>query len=279
MASAIAKTIDAVESLVERIGEAAIAVSGGIDSLTLATLAARRIGARASMFHSSTASVPAEATQRTRALAARFGWRLAVIDAHEFARAEYLANPADRCLHCKRSLYAEIARHTGAQILSGANAGDLREYRPGLDAAREANVRHPFVELGIGKETIRAMARELSLGELAELPASPCLSSRVETGIAIEAAVLARIHAAESAVRRRVGATSCVRCRVRASGIVLELDERALEALGARAREAIAREVASIFSLGPAAPRPCFERYRTGSAFLVSFHDRARHPA
>ena len=257
------RSIPAIEALGARLegyGRVAVAVSGGIDSLTLCTLAAQRLGGRAEMFHSRTDSVPLEATRRTRELAAAFGWNLRVIDAREFAREDYLANPVNRCFHCKQSLYGEIARHTDAQVLSGANTDDLGEYRPGLDAAREANVRHPFIEAGIGKAGIRAIARELGLGELAELPASPCLSSRVETGIRIHVPTLRRIDAVEMEIRKLTTARA-VRCRVRASGVVVELDA---EALGTAPREAIARKVFEAFGVQPA-----FEPYRVGSAFLT----------
>lgn len=275
MTAEIAATIEALGRELERYGRVAVAVSGGIDSLTLATLAARRLGERAEMFHSLTASVPGEATERTRALAAAEGWRLRVIDADEFARDEYLSNPVNRCFYCKQSLYTEIARHTSAQMLSGANADDLAEYRPGLEAAREAGARHPFVDLGVDKRAIRGIARELGLGELAEIAASPCLSSRVETGVRINVALLQRIQAAERTIRERVTAAA-VRCRVRATGVVIELDAPSLEALAPAQRDDIALAVWRIFGSGPL---PGFAPYRVGSAFLVSFHDRARHPS
>jgi uncharacterized protein len=239
MSPAIAATIECLGRELDSHGRVAVAVSGGIDSLTLATLAARALGKRAEMFHSLTASVPAAATERTRALAARFGWRLRVIDAREFNRDEYLANPVNRCFYCKQSLYAEIARHTDAQVLSGANADDLAEYRPGLDAAREAGARHPFIDAGVGKATIRAQAR-------------------------IVAPTLRRIDEAEEAIRQRIEARS-VRCRVRARGVVIELDSASLEALTASQREDVSRAVAKIFAVAQA---PAFEAYRNGSAFL-----------
>jgi uncharacterized protein len=207
--------------------------------------------------------VPTEATTRTRQLAARFGWRLHVIDAHEFAREEYLSNPVNRCFYCKQSLYVEIARHTDAQVLSGANKDDLGEYRPGLDAAREAGARHPFVDAGVDKRTIRAIARVLGLGEVSEIPASPCLSSRVETGIRIDAPMLSRIHAAENAVKALIDAPA-IRCRIRGSGVVVEIDAATLATLTFGEKEAAMNAVTAVFGT-----RPSLAPYRTGSAFLV----------
>src|SRR5690242_9436582 len=102
-----AASAEAVEAIVRGCGRVAVAVSGGIDSLTLSTIAARALGDRAHMFHSVTASVPREATARTHALAQERGWRLTIVDANEFSRGEYMANPANRCFYCKESLYAE----------------------------------------------------------------------------------------------------------------------------------------------------------------------------
>lgn len=268
--------IDALGNWFDASGGAAVAVSGGIDSLTLSTVAGRRVGARAAMYHAVSPAVPPEATLRVRELSAREGWNLNVIDANEFGREEYVANPVNRCFYCKQSLYGVIGRHTQSQVVSGANTDDLGEYRPGLDAARDAKVRHPFIELGIGKAAIRRIARELGLGTLSELPASPCLSSRVETGIGITPEMLARIHAAERAVSARLDAAS-VRCRVRGSGVVIEVDAATLASMGDELRAQLAAEVQRLFPGGSAAP--AFAPYRNGSAFLVKRDDRARHPA
>ena len=96
-----------------------------------------------------------------------------------------------------------MTEHSGR---SGTNLDDLGEYRPGLEAALRRGVRHHFVEDGIDKATVRAIARHLELADLAELPAAPCLSSRIETGLRIEGNLLTLIDAVEKFVSRRVGA-------------------------------------------------------------------------
>jgi len=258
----------------QRIGPLAVAVSGGVDSLTLAETAHRLLGAEgALMVHAASPAVPTEATQRVRDEAARAGWSLRVVEAGEFADPNYRANPVNRCFFCKTNLYGTIRQVTDRTMVSGANLDDLGEYRPGLDAAREHGVRHPYVEAGLDKAMVRALARDLGLGAVAELPAAPCLSSRVETGIRIEPETLAFIHAVEGLVSRSLEAESgprrAVRCRVRAAGIVVELDPESLAALDVPRRTALAAEIRASSPVNlPEAPVR-FMAYRTGSAFLT----------
>ena len=265
------QTLQALDRHVSGFSAIAVAVSGGIDSLTLATLVGRRYAERAEMFHAVSAAVPPEATTRVRQRAIADGWRLKVIDAGEFDQPKYIANPVNRCFFCKQSLYTTIAGATNAQILSGTNLDDLADYRPGLEAARDAGVRHPYAELGIGKTTIREIARQIGLGALAELPASPCLASRVETGTRISAELLRWIHAVENVVRERVAANA-IRCRMRGDGVVIEIDPEVLDAMSDAHQREIAAAVGALGPLHGVVPQPSFAPYRRGSAFLLA-HD------
>jgi pyridinium-3,5-biscarboxylic acid mononucleotide sulfurtransferase len=259
--------IERLDDELSRLDEAAIAVSGGIDSLTLATAAHRRLGARVSMHHATSPAVPGEATARTRALAERFGWSLDVFDAGEFDDPDYRANPVNRCFFCKTNLYGAVARRTTRPILSGTNLDDLGEYRPGLEAARQHAVQHPFVQARIDKASVRALAAELGLGALSELPSAPCLSSRIETGIPIEPRVLAMVHEAENRVAAAL-APRTVRCRVRAGGIVVELDQATLDSLASPEMDRLGAELAALGrNAGLHAPVG-FAAYRNGSAFV-----------
>ena len=66
----------ALEAVLDQIGAVAVAVSGGVDSMTLAVIAGRRLGPGTDMLHAVSPAVPPEASARVRAYAARERWRL-----------------------------------------------------------------------------------------------------------------------------------------------------------------------------------------------------------
>jgi uncharacterized protein len=258
--AALVRALDGHETL-------AIAVSGGVDSMTLAHVAQRLSRTRATVVHACGPAVPAAARARVEAHAAGHGWRLRLLDAGELADPRYRANPVDRCYYCKTNLYERIRAATRDPIASGTNLDDLDDYRPGLKAAREHGVVHPYVEAGIDKAAVYAIAASLGLADLERLPAQPCLASRVETGIAIAEDDLAFIDFVESQLAGALGAEATLRCRVTHDGVVIELDsadeERAAvaHAIATTACECQGRRFAGV--------RP----YRRGSAFLLAAAD------
>lgn len=252
-----------LEAVIDSIGPMALAVSGGVDSMTLAHVAHARLGRAATVFHALSPAVPADATARVRRHAEAEDWRLEVINAGEMRNSRYLENPVNRCFFCKTNLYSRIAGLTEQIIASGTNVDDLGDFRPGLEAARDHRVRHPFVEAGLTKADIRAVARGLRLDDLAELPAAPCLSSRIETGIRVTSERLALVEAVEVALRETLG-PGTIRCRVRRDGVVIELGDELLAGLGADQRDRVAATLRAHGNDGTAT----FEPYRRGSAFL-----------
>lgn len=258
----------ALSSVLAGFARLAIAVSGGVDSTTLAALAHRRPGLRAVMVHAVSPAVPEEATARLRTLAAAEGWDLRLVDAGELVDPRYRANPVDRCFFCKTDLYAAVARIWDGPIASGTNRDDLGDFRPGLRAAAEAGVRHPYVEAGMGKAAVRALARALGLGAVAELPASPCLASRLETGIAVTPERLGLVAAVERLLGERLGPGE-QRCRVRADGIEIEIDGTRLAGLDASGRSALLAAVEGVLGAAGVHAPVRLAPYRRGSAFLA----------
>lgn len=259
--------IEKLETILREFDRIGVAVSGGVDSMALAVVAHRALASRVTIYHAVSPAVPPEATQRVRTYAVKEGWELHVLNAGEFSDPNYILNPVNRCFFCKSNLYRTIREHTEATIVSGANLDDLSDYRPGLEAAREFGVRHPFVEAGIDKQQVRSIARRLELNDLAELPAAPCLSSRIETGIQIDAGLLDTVHSVERLLTQELN-PGTVRCRVRGGGIFVELDEPTLSALSDDQQVQLVRKLRAAIPGISASDTIRFEPYVTGSAFL-----------
>ena len=182
-----------------------VACSGGVDSMLLATLAHRQKPQVTIVVHAVGPAVPAAASTRVKRWAHQEKWQLQLVNAGEFDDPEYLANPVNRCFHCKKNLYRTLRDIRGqldssSVLLSGTNLDDLDDFRPGLEAAKEAAVRHPFVEASITKTQLREIARQSAL-PFADLPAAPCLASRLYTGTTVQADLLQLIDQTEEWIR------------------------------------------------------------------------------
>jgi uncharacterized protein len=236
-----ALTLADLERRVAPLGSAIVAFSGGVDSSLVAAVAARALGDRALAVTAVSPAVAAGELDGARRVAAHIGIAHETIATDELARAGYRANGRDRCYFCKTELYdslAALAAQRGyAALLSGANADDAGDWRPGLRAAAEHGVRHPLLEAGATKEDVRALARELQLPS-ANKPATPCLASRIPYGTAVDPEALARIDRAERAVR----ALGFPVLRVRHHGILgrLEVDAPDLPRAIAQESEVVA---------------------------------------
>jgi len=192
------KMRDCIRSL----GRVAVAFSGGVDSTFVLKVAVDVLGPENVLAVTGvSSSLARRELQAAKTLAESLGVRHLLIDPGEFADADYLANPANRCYFCKSALYARmeeiLASHDLAAALNGTNVDDLGDHRPGLDAAREHGVRSPCVEAGLSKAEIRTLSAEMGLPTF-DKPASPCLSSRVPYGERITPAKLRMIEQAEN---------------------------------------------------------------------------------
>jgi uncharacterized protein len=204
MSTTLEQNRDRLLDMLRSYGSCLVAFSAGVDSTVVAKAAQIALGDRAVAVTGTSASLAAGELDEARDLARLIGIRHEIIETGEFAQPDYLRNAADRCYHCKTELYTQLeplaARLGLAVIVNGANADDLGDYRPGMNAAQEHRVRSPLVECGLTKAVVRALAAAWDL-PVWDKPASPCLSSRVAYGEEVTPQRLAMIDRAERYLR------------------------------------------------------------------------------
>jgi pyridinium-3,5-biscarboxylic acid mononucleotide sulfurtransferase len=228
---------DLMEDLEGRIGSlssAIVAFSGGVDSSVVTAVASLVLGDRALAVTAVSAALAGGELEGARRVADAVGIEHRTIRTAELASPDYRRNDRFRCYHCKTELYDRLLALAVAEgfaaVLSGANADDVGDWRPGLRAAAEHGVRHPLLEAGVGKAQVRALARTLRIPS-AEKPASPCLASRLPYGTEVTPEALAQVDRAERAVR----ALGFRELRVRHYGLLGRIEVAAEELDGALA--------------------------------------------
>jgi pyridinium-3,5-biscarboxylic acid mononucleotide sulfurtransferase len=241
--------------------EVTVAFSGGVDSSLALAAAVRALGPAA--VHAVTAvsdALPDGMLTRARDLASTLGVRHSEMVTREIDNPGYSANGPDRCYFCKATLMDTVAASgyvsPGALLVTGTNADDVRAgWRPGIRAAAERGAGTPLADTGLGKAAVRALSRRWGLPS-ADLPASPCLSSRIAYGIQITPQRLARVDAAEVALRRMLAAAGIrshdLRVRDLGTGVRVDVDAAAVAAVRALPRLADAVAAAG-FDRGPVA--------------------------
>jgi pyridinium-3,5-biscarboxylic acid mononucleotide sulfurtransferase len=181
-----------------------VAFSGGADSAYLAWAAKGVLGPSALCITADSPSYPDRHRQLALTVAREAGLRHEIIQTSELDRAEYRANPTNRCYYCKHELYTSLtalASDRGfAVVADGSNADDRGDYRPGRQAAREFRVRSPLDEAGLTKAEIRELSRRAGLRTWDE-PASACLSSRIPYHSEVTPEKLRSIERAEEVLR------------------------------------------------------------------------------
>lgn len=244
-------------------GRVLVAFSGGVDSAVLAKLGADALGPDSLAVIVDSESYAREEKEAAEAFAREMGIPFETVWHSELADADYVANPVNRCYFCRKGLSGVlqgIARERGfATVVAGTNADDGKDHRPGDQALREEGVWQPFVELGMGKEDVRALARHLRL-PVWDKPSMACLSSRIPYGEPVTMEKLTRIGRAEALLRAR----GFRQVRVR----TIQADQARVEVLPDEVArlQAILHEVEPAFRLlGYARVEVDAKGYRTGA--------------
>jgi uncharacterized protein len=195
-----------LHQILKDLGKVVIAYSGGVDSTFLLKSALDCLGAP-NVLACIAAGPALPQTQYDHAIkmATDMGAEIQTVQPNELIDPNYAANKADRCFHCKSHLFALLTdlakKRNFNQIVCGHNFDDKDDFRPGLRAAKAFRVRSPLAEAQLTKEDIRKLSRKLNL-PTADIPASPCLASRVSYGLQITEKRLKQIEQAEEFLKK-----------------------------------------------------------------------------
>jgi pyridinium-3,5-biscarboxylic acid mononucleotide sulfurtransferase len=204
LSAATQQKYDALRRILEEMKSLVIGFSGGVDSSLLLKIAVDALGNRALAMIGRSATYPTREFEEALALAQKIGARYEIVQTEETDDLKFRENPPDRCYYCKTELFGklrEIARREQiAWIADGTITDDLGDFRPGMRARSEGDVRSPLLEAGFSKDDVRELSKHLDLPTW-DKPSFACLSSRFPYGTPILRENLTRVDAAESFLR------------------------------------------------------------------------------
>lgn len=166
-------------------GKAAVAFSGGVDSVFLLYAAKEALGDRVLALTVSLHAMPKQELREAEAFCRQHRIRHRIEAVDEFSIEGFAQNPPNRCYLCKKTLFQKMLRTAKEEgfpvLMEGSNVDDQGDYRPGLQALRELQIVSPLKETGFTKAEIREMSRRLLLSSW-EKPSMACLASRFVYG-------------------------------------------------------------------------------------------------
>ena len=203
--AALADRLAALRARLSELGSVLVCYSGGVDSAFVLAVAHAELGKAAVGMTAVSPSLAPSEKEEAIDLARAIGAEHRLVESSEIDDPSYVQNAPDRCFYCKSELYRIAAQKREewglSAIVNGTNTDDLGDYRPGLEAAKNAGVRSPLVELGFTKADVRAGAQAMGL-PVWDKPAAACLSSRIPYGTSVTRERLAQIGGFEAALRR-----------------------------------------------------------------------------
>lgn len=193
-----------LKNMLAEMKSAVIAYSGGVDSTFLIKVAYDVLDGKALAITATSPTYPDSEIEDAIRFAKEIGIRHIVVQSNEMDNPNFVSNPSDRCYFCKTELFSiclDYAKREGISvILDGTNADDENDYRPGRKAAKKLQVISPLKEVGLTKEEIRLLSREMGLRSWNK-PSFACLSSRFPYGTRITPERLQMVGEAEKFLR------------------------------------------------------------------------------
>lgn len=199
------KKFNQLKETLRKMGSTLVAYSGGVDSTFLLKVATDILGREKVLGVTAQSSTyPKHERDAAIQMAKDFGFNQLLIDSEELEIEGFAANPIDRCYYCKQELFRKLVQIAKEKqfdaVCDGSNYSDLSDIRPGMNAAKELNIRSPLQESELTKDEIRELSRELGLPTW-DKPSFACLSSRIPFGDRITIDKLKQVDAAEQFIR------------------------------------------------------------------------------
>ena len=217
-----------IRDFIKSLNSACVAYSGGVDSTLVVSLAFEQLGSKAVAVTGVSPALAKTLLNEARSQAKWIGIKHLEIETFELDQTSYSNNPKNRCFACKKELHKHTTylskKLNYKNVFDGVNLDDLKDYRPGIKAAKEAGVISPLARFGFSKKDIRDVSRALGFPWW-DKPAQPCLSSRFPYGHHITNKRLKMVEKAEEYIKKGGITDVRVRCQGSTARIEIPKDE------------------------------------------------------